>query len=300
MAGISVPVEIEHLQIAANGIRFHVAAAGPREAPPILFLHGFPEGWMSWRGVMEALSEYRVYAPDLRGYPGTESTRDGYDVFTLTDDIRALIEALGLAQPALVSHDWGGALGWIFAHRYSNLIRKLVVVNCTHPKTPTRAVLQVEDFQTFRSSYVLFLLIPRIPELVFTTSVGRKLLEFCCTTLEGHRGERNATLLRELLSHFRKPDDMRGPINYYRQLVLSQLLPKRRARLEALYLHPITAPATLVWGQKDWVLSEAVARRSYQDAGCPIDFRPLQDVGHFVELESPLRLAAEIRRALEA
>ena len=49
MAGISVPVEIEHLQIAANGIRFHVAAAGPREAPPILFLHGFPEGWMSWR-----------------------------------------------------------------------------------------------------------------------------------------------------------------------------------------------------------------------------------------------------------
>ena len=238
MAGISVPVEIEHLQIAANGIRFHVAAAGPREAPPILFLHGFPEGWMSWRGVMEALSEYRVYAPDLRGYPGTESTRDGYDVFTLTDDIRALIEALGLAQPALVSHDWGGALGWIFAHRYSNLIRKLVVVNCTHPKTLTRAVLQVEDFQTFRSSYVLFLLIPRIPELVFTTSVGRKLLEFCCTTLEGHRDKRNATLLREILSHFRKPNDMRGPINYYRQLVLSQLLPKRRARLEALEIGP--------------------------------------------------------------
>ena len=44
----------------------------------------------------------------------------------------------------------GGALGWIFAHRYSNLIRRLVVINCTHPKTLVRAVLRFEDFQTIR------------------------------------------------------------------------------------------------------------------------------------------------------
>jgi pimeloyl-ACP methyl ester carboxylesterase len=54
----------------------------------------------------------------------------------------------------------------------------------------------------------------------------------------------------------------------------------------------------LVWGDKDWVLSESVARNSYKDAGCPVDFRPLPGVGHFVELESPALLAAEIRRAL--
>src|SRR5487761_1030533 len=111
--GQSMSNRIEHFRIAANGIHFHVAVAGPREALPILFLHGFPEGWMSWQAVMEALSEYRVYATDLRDYPETESPRLGYDVFTLTDDIRSLIEALGLVQPALVSHDWGGALGWI-------------------------------------------------------------------------------------------------------------------------------------------------------------------------------------------
>jgi pimeloyl-ACP methyl ester carboxylesterase len=106
---IYVPGEIEHLQITANGLQFHVVAAGPADAPPILFLHGFPEGSLSWREVMQALSEYRVYAPDLRGYPGTESTRSGYDVITLTDDIRGLIEALKLSRPVLVSHDWGGA-----------------------------------------------------------------------------------------------------------------------------------------------------------------------------------------------
>jgi epoxide hydrolase 4 len=295
-----MPNEIEHLRIAANGIHFHVAVAGPRQAPPILFLHGFPEGWMSWRAVMEALSEYRVYAPDLRGYPETDRPSSGYDVFTLTDDIRALIEALELVQPALVSHDWGGALGWIFAHRYSNLIRRLVVVNCTHPRTLTRAVFEVEGFQTFRSSYVLFLLIPEIPELLFTTAPGRRLLEFSCQLLEGHPDKINSALLKELISRFQKPRDIRGPINYYRQLVMSQLLPNRRARLDAVYQNPITVPTTLVWGQKDWVLSESVARRSYRDAGCPVDFRPLSGVGHFVELEAPEQLAVEIRRALNS
>jgi hypothetical protein len=98
---------IEHRSVQANGITFHVAVSGREDAPPILCLHGFPEGWMSWRRTMEELSEARVYAPDLRGYPGTEYPRDGYDVFTLTDDIKALIEVLGIDKPVLVTHDWG-------------------------------------------------------------------------------------------------------------------------------------------------------------------------------------------------
>ncbi|MGC2606833.1 MAG: alpha/beta hydrolase, partial [Silvibacterium sp.] len=63
--------------------------------------------------------------------------------------------------------------------------------------------------------------------------------------------------------------------------------------------NPITVPTTLVWGDKDWVLSEVVARKSYQDAGCAVDFRLLPELGHFAELESPEQLVAEIRRALD-
>ena len=141
---------IEHREVRANGITFHVATSGRHDGPPVLCLHGFPEGWMSWRPVMSELSEARLYAPDLRGYGATEHPWSGYDVFSLTDDIAALIDALGLQRPVLVTHDWGGALGWIFAHRYSHLIRRLAVVNCPHPKTLVRAVLHFEDFQTIR------------------------------------------------------------------------------------------------------------------------------------------------------
>ena len=93
---------------------------------------------------------------------------------------------------------------------------------------------------------------------------------------------------------------MRGPIEYYREMVSTQIEPTRRARLEAVYRTPITAPTTLIWAAKDGALSARVAMNSELDAGCPVDLRPLPGVGHFVSLEAPDKLAREIRRLLWA
>lgn len=54
-----MPNRIEHLRVAANGIHFHAAVAGPTEAPPILFLHGFPE-YRSHASLTFELSEKTV------------------------------------------------------------------------------------------------------------------------------------------------------------------------------------------------------------------------------------------------
>ena len=291
---------IQHAQIQANGISFHLASSGPTDAPAVLCLHGFPEGWMTWRPVMAGLGDSRVYAPDLRGYPGTDYPRKGYDVFTLTDDIKSLIEALGLERPVLVGHDWGGALAWIFAHRYSHLIRRLVVVNCTHPRTLVRAVLHFEDFQTLRIPWVPFFELPWLPELTIASRPGRKLLRLTFTLREGRKGAMDRELVDELVARFEKPADMRGPIEYYREMVSTQIWPKKRRRLEAAYATPISVPTTLVWGEKDRALSAKVAAQSYRDAGCDVEWRPLPGVGHFVSLEAPDELAQEIRRVVEA
>lgn len=293
-------VNIEHAQVQANGAGFHVAVSGRPDAPAILCLHGFPEGWMTWRPVMSGLRDSRVYAPDLRGYPGTSYPRTGYDVFTLTDDIKSLIEGLGLDRPVLVGHDWGGALAWIFAHRYSHLIRRLVVINCTHPRTLVRAVLHFEDFQTLRIPWVPFFELPWLPEFIIATAPGRKLLKLSFTLREGRKGAMDVALVDELVARFQKLEDMRGPINYYREMVCTQVVPKKRRRLEAAYATPITVPVTLVWGEKDRALSANVAAKSYRDAGCDVEWRPLPEVGHFVSLEAPDALALEISRVLNA
>jgi len=289
---------IEHRTVQANGITFHVAISGRPDGPPVLCLHGFPEGWMSWRPVMSRLPEARLYAPDLRGYGETERPRDGYDVFTLTDDIAALIRALGLDRPVLVSHDWGGALAWIFAHRYSHLVRRFAVVNCPHPRTLVRAVLHFEDFQTIRIPWVPIFEIPWLPELFLSSALGRWLLKLSFTIREGQKGTMDVSLVEELVARFQRPADAHGPIQYYREMVSTQIWPSKRARLEAVYRTPITAPATLVWAAKDGALSARVAMNSELDAGCPVDLRPLPGVGHFVSLEAPDKLTREIRRLL--
>jgi len=293
-----MPANIEHMQVKANGITFHVAVAGANNAPPIFCLHGFPEGWQSWRPIMELLSNARIVAPDLRGYGQTEHPADGYDVFTLTDDIRALMETLGIDRPLLVSHDWGGALGWIFAHRYSSLIRRLVVINCTHPKTLVRAVLRFEDFQTIRIPWVPFFEIPWLPEAFMSSALGRKLLKLSFTLREGQKGTMNVALVDELVERFQTPADLHGPINYYRRMVETQLVPEKRARLDAVYATPISVPVTLVWGAKDGALSARVAMNSPLDAGCEVELRPLPGVGHFVSLEAAGKLALELQRII--
>lgn len=289
---------IEHRQVKANGITFHVAVSGPENATPILCIHGFPEGWMSWQGIMGLLPECRIYAPDMRGYPGTTYAKSGYDVFTLTDDIRALIEVLGLQGCLLVTHDWGGALGWLFAHRYPQYIRKLVVVNCTHPKTLVRAAFTLEDWQPFRIPWVPFFEIPYLPEWIITTNVGRKLLKWSFTVREGTPGTMDVATVDEIVARFRTPADIHGPIEYYRHFVATIFLPSRHARLYDLYKNPISIPVTMVWGMKDGALPAAVAIKSFNDAGCEGDWRPLPDVGHFVDLEASQKLADEIRRVL--
>jgi|GEM_PF-652234 len=300
---------IEHRTVTVNDVSFHVAIATPSgsdepDAPvprgPVVCLHGFPEGWQSWRPMMRELPDIAFYAPDLRGYPISDYPRDGYDVFTLTDDIRLLLDELGLDNPTLMTHDWGGFLGWIFAHRFPDRLSRLAVVNCPHPRTLVRAVLKFEDFQTLRIPWVPAFLIPWLPEALLTTGPGRKLLELSFTLREGSQGDMDTDLVREIVHRYQHAEDLRGAINYYRQFVSTMLNKESRARLGAIFDNPITVPVTQIWGKDCLALSSRVARRSDRDAGCPVEWRPLEGIGHFVELEAPELLAAELDRLLRS
>lgn len=299
---------IEHRNVTIDDLGFHVAESCPvrtvgRPEPvprgPVFCLHGFPEGWMGWRPLMRQLPDVVCYAPDLRGYPVSDYPDNGYDVFTLTEDIHRLMDALELERPVLLGHDWGGALAWLFAHRYPDRISRLVVVNCTHPRTLVRAVLRFRDLQTLRIPWVPPFQVPWLPEALLATGVGRKLLELSFTLREGSRGHMDRDLVREIVNRYTRAEDLRGPINYYRAFVRTLLHGSRRAKLGELYRSPIQVPVSLVWGLEDRALSARVARDSERDAGCAVEWRPLAGIGHFVDLEAPDLLAAELDRLLQ-
>ncbi len=288
-------VAVEEFTVESNGLKMKVAAAGPKDAPVLLCLHGFPEGWMSWRPVMERLGDrYRIYAPDLRGYGDTEKPEHGYDVLTLTDDIRGLFDALELNAPMLVGHDWGGALAWIYAHRYGRTLSQLVVVNCTHPKTLFRGILERKDGQHLKSWYAGAFQIPWLPERLASANNGA-VLRRAVMGMEGRPGALNQALVDELLARFKTPKDLHGPINYYRELGRMQVSLEGRQALAAIYGQPITCPVTMVWGDQDHALSMAVAQESHREAGQTVEWVTLKGVGHFVSMEDPNSLAQELQ-----
>src|SRR5438045_7399270 len=62
--------ELTHGFETPAGVRLHFVAAGPRDGPPVLLLHGFPAFWYGWRHQLPALAGagFHAVAPDGRGY----------------------------------------------------------------------------------------------------------------------------------------------------------------------------------------------------------------------------------------
>src|SRR3546814_5437020 len=88
---------------------------GPRDAPVLIFLHGFPESHRTWRHQLPHFAtRFRCIAPDQRGYRGSSKPQDAesYTPDKLIADIFALADALGVGQFTVVGHDWGGAIAW--------------------------------------------------------------------------------------------------------------------------------------------------------------------------------------------
>ncbi|KAI3457741.1 hypothetical protein Pfo_014404 [Paulownia fortunei] len=121
--------QIVHKNLKVNGINMHVAELGQGPAA-VLFLHGFPELWYSWRHQMLHLSAkgYRTIAPDLRGYGDTDAppSATSYTVLHIVGDLVALLDALGLEQVFLVGHDWGAIIAWWFCLLRPDRIKALV------------------------------------------------------------------------------------------------------------------------------------------------------------------------------
>ncbi|CAN7258380.1 alpha/beta fold hydrolase [Arthrobacter sp. LjRoot14] len=128
VAGIAMPhlAGVTHRWIDVRGLRMHIAEAG--QGQPLLLLHGFPQNWWEWHGVIPRLAEhYRVIAVDQRGFGWTGAPAKGYDARTLVDDIIHLMATLDITRARLLTHDWGAIIGQQLAMDRPDLVEALVV-----------------------------------------------------------------------------------------------------------------------------------------------------------------------------
>jgi len=116
--------------------------------PAALFLHGFPLNSFQWRGVIPELStKRRCLAPDFLALGYTE-VADRQSVAPQAQ-LSMLVQFLGklsVRSVDIVANDSGGAMAQLFAARYPERVRSLLLTNCdTEPNSPPVAVLPVID-----------------------------------------------------------------------------------------------------------------------------------------------------------
>lgn len=109
----------QHLTTKVHGLNVFYRESGPKDAPTVLLLHGFPTSSHMYRNLIPILDkQYHVIAPDLIGFgfseaPGHEQFQYTFD--SLTYYVQGLIDQLGLKKFAVQVFDYGAPVGYRLA-----------------------------------------------------------------------------------------------------------------------------------------------------------------------------------------
>ncbi len=148
---------VKHEYAELDAVRLHYARAG--RGPLIVFLHGFPQCWYTFRHQLADFGrDHLAIAVDLRGYnlSSKPAKLDQYGPWPAAQDIRQLVDSLGYERFVLVGHDWGAAAAWTLALHEPDLLEALVILATPHPATFDRALHEDREQQQ-ASRYLLAL-----------------------------------------------------------------------------------------------------------------------------------------------
>ncbi len=266
----------QHGFLETNGLRLHYVTQG--QGPLLLFLHGFPEFWYSWRHQLDYFADrYTCVALDLRGYNESDKPQglENYRLDVLVEDVRGAIAALGYDQLTLVGHDWGGAIAWAFAYAYPELLRSLVVMNIPHPAKFVEGLRTPQ--QMLKSWYIAVFQLPLLPELLLQAG-DYWLIEQALRGMAINQSTFSDADLRMYKAAAAKPGALTAMVNYYRSVGLNGDLQRNWGVLDV--------PTLLIWGEDDVALGKelSVGTEAYVR---DLQLRYIPQCSHWVQQEQP-------------
>lgn len=270
----------EFLQ-TADGLDVYVESAGRNRHPPMVLLHGYPSNHRLWRRCIPDLAvRYRVWAPDLPGHGASGKPPEArYDLSYLTEFLKNLFDALGIARGVLVAHDVGGMAALGFAARHPERLSHLVVMDTTpYPEWPR--VLKV---MVARARHPLwsrwFLLRPVFRSILRTWLVADP-----------------ALITPQVVEGYRQPwvRDAAGRQAFRRVIGAA---PEELA-LPLAELRRIATPTLVLWAARDRIIPPDIGRRLAGDLP-DARFSLVPDCGHFLPEEQPEAIVRQIINFVE-
>jgi len=266
-----------------NGqVRLHAVAAGRKDGPVVVLLHGFPEFWYGWHRQIAPLAAagFRVIVPDQRGYNRSGKPRGvrWYALAELTSDVIAIADQLGQRKIFLAGHDYGAAVAWSAALTHPQRIARLAILNVPHPSV-MRHFLMHNKKQMRRSWYMFFFQIPFLPEALFSAN------HFRMGTWTLERSSRAGTFTCEDFAQYRaawsEPGAVTAMIDWYRAAF------RYRAHFAD---RSVRVPTRILWGERDRFLAfeMAVASLRYCADAKIVSF---PEASHWLQHEQPARVS---------
>ncbi|MBE9112442.1 alpha/beta fold hydrolase [Nodosilinea sp. LEGE 07298] len=284
---MTAAVSPQHGFLDTNGVRLHYVSQG--QGPLMLFLHGFPEFWYSWRHQLDYFAaHYTCVALDLRGYNDSDKPEglEAYRLEVLVEDVRGAMAALGHDRMVLVGHDWGGAIAWAFAYAHPELLQSLIVMNIPHPAKFAEGLRTPQ--QLLKSWYIAAFQLPLLPELALQASDYWAIEQM----LRGMAIDKTTFSDADLQAYkaaAAKPGALTAMINYYRSFALSGRWQQSWGILEV--------PTLLIWGEDDAALGKelSVGTEAYVSH---LRLRYIPHCSHWVQQERPHQVNALMREFL--
>ena len=276
----------------ANGIELDVQDVGPRDAPVLIFLHGFPDSHRTWRHQIAHFSDrFRCIAPDQRGYRGSSKPggAENYTPDKLIGDVFLLAAALNVDKFTIVGHDWGGAIAWGVAliGQGTGRVDRAVIANAPHP-TIFPKLLYTNRQQRAASQYFRLFRDPESDALVEQFGLAGVLAKAFGETPENPKMEPEERAA--LLEDWSNREAAIAMLNWYRAspvAVLDMAAPyELPAGYQPVAIPKLTIPTLVIWAMDDIALPPA----NLDGMDELIDDLTIVKVlgsGHFVQWEAP-------------
>lgn len=122
----------KHLVALSDGETLAYIDIGPRNAVPVVLLHGYTDSARDWAPIAPFLSaRFRLIIPDLRGQGASSKPQCCYTRFDFAYDVKLLLERLKVAGAVVVGHSLGSIVAQTFAEEWPGRARRLILISST-------------------------------------------------------------------------------------------------------------------------------------------------------------------------
>jgi len=135
------------MKITANGIDINYAIEG--DGPMVTFSHSLACNLSMWDEQVRALKgRYRILRYDTRGHGQTSAPAGAYSLDQLAEDLKGLLDGLGIRETHFVGLSMGGMIGQVFALKHPAMVQSLVLCDTTSRYAPGAAAVWAERIKT--------------------------------------------------------------------------------------------------------------------------------------------------------